>query len=321
MVFNLVKHAELGSCEKTVQYLCDTIPGLKTIKIQLDYPISYDDILYLTESALEKESSVRLVLMDAISSLPGVRFPWERVCHLCRQRGIYSLVDGAHAITQIPVDIKQSQPDFFVSNLHKWSYVPRGCAVFYVRSSLQPLIHSIPIGHGYISSSQSFVPSPISTSPEGQWVAEHEWVGTIDLSGYLSVSAAFEFIERCGGAQKIRDYCHNLAVEGGKRAAEILGTEVLGGDGAEDIASMVNVRLPLEIPDEGSTTSVERLVAQRDALLDKLFEKDCFPYPFVMTKGKKTVWWCRFSAQIYLDLEDFEQGAFILKRACEELQA
>lgn len=304
-----------------MQYLCDTIPGLKTIKTEIEYPISNDEILALTESALKTGQSVKLVLMDAISSLPGVRFPWERVCGLCRQHGIYSLVDAAHAITQIPVDIAQSQPDFFVSNLHKWSYVPRACAVLYVRSSLQPLIHSIPIGHGYISSSQPFVPSPISTNPEGQWVTEHEWVGTADWSGYLSVSAAFEFIERCGGAQKIRDYCHRLAVDGGRRAAEILGTEVLRDDAGEHTANMVNVRLPLEIPDRTSATFAEQLAAQRDLLLDKQFEKDCFTYPFLMTQRNKQEWWCRFSAQIYLDLDDFEQGALVLKEICKDLQA
>lgn len=311
---------KLGSCEKIVQFVCDTVPGLKAMKVDLEYPISNDEILALTQSALEKDLSVKVVLMDAISSVPGVRFPWERVCGLCRQNGIYSLVDGAHAITQIPVDITESQPDFFVSNLHKWSYVPRGCAVLYVRTSLQPLIHSMPIGHGYVSPTQPFIPSPHTPSTEGQWVTAHEWVGTADWSGYLSVVAAFEFIERCGGAQKIRDYCHGLAVEGGNRAAEILGTEVLRDDGGEHTANMVNVRLPLDIPDKTSTTFVEQLNAQRDSLVDRLFEKDCFVYPFLMRQKGKQGWWCRISAQIYLDLDDFERGALILKKICEDLQ-
>lgn len=302
-----------------MQYLCDTTPGLKTIKLELDYPISDAKILELTESALA-DTNIKLILMDAISSLPGVRFPWEKVCGLCRKYNRYSLVDGAHAVTQIPIDITQSKPDFFVSNLHKWSYVPRGCAVLYARRELQKLLHTVPIGHGYISSTQPFVVSPISTSPEGQWVTEHEWTGTIDWSGYLSVSAAFEFIQNCGGAEKIREYCHNLAVKGGERAAEILGTEVLKMDGSEYTANMVNVRLPLDVPDEKSDTHLKELAAQRDAMLDMLFDRDCFPYPFVMTRRGKKEWWCRYSAQIYLDLDDFEKGTIALKEICKDLQ-
>ena len=250
-------------------------------KVELDYPISDDEILKLTEFTLQSNKSIKLILMDAISSLPGVRFPWEKVCNLCRQYNIFSLVDAAHAVTQIPVDISRTQPDFFVSNLHKWSYVPRGCAVLYVRRDLQSKVHSLPIGHGYVSSTLPFVTSPVSTSPEGPWVTQHEWPGTIDWSGYLSVDTAFDFIERCGGGGKIREYCQDLAVKGGERVAEILGTEVLKCPRTEYTANMVNVRLPLDVPDETSETYLEQEAAQREAMFDDLFERDCFPYPYM----------------------------------------
>jgi selenocysteine lyase/cysteine desulfurase len=300
-----------GSCEKTVHYLCDTIPGFSIIKIDLEYPISDDEIIERTTKALATHPNIKLTLMDAISSLPGVVFPWETVCALCRQCNIYSLVDAAHALTQIPINIRESQPDFFVSNLHKWSYVPRGCAVLYVRRELQSKIHSVPIGHGYTSTTQSKIASPVTVGTEGPWVTEHEWVGTQDFSGYLSVPAAFEFISRCGGADKIRQYCHTLAREGGKKAAEILGTEVLKADGA----CMVNVRLLLDVPEDA-----EAAAAQRATFLEALIEKDCFPYPFVMSMKGRKEWWCRFCAQIYLDLDDFETGARVLKEVCQKLQ-
>jgi hercynylcysteine S-oxide lyase len=120
------------------------------VKVQLDYPVSDVDVIKRTESALKSNRKIRLVLMDAISSLPGVRFPWERVCQLCREHNVYSLVDGAQAITQISVNIAKSQPDFFVSSLHKWTYVPRGCAVLYVRRPLQALVNSMPIEENYV---------------------------------------------------------------------------------------------------------------------------------------------------------------------------
>lgn len=310
----------IGACEKTIHYLCDRVPGLKPIKLQLEYPISDNEILDRTAAALKANKHIKLVLMDAISSLPGVRFPWEKVCRLCRQENIYSLVDAAHAVTQILVDISLAQPDFFVSNLHKWSYVPRGCAVLYVRHALQSLMHAIPIGHGYVSTTQAHVASPVQMSLEGRWVIEHEWPATIDFSNYLSVDSAFEFIEKCGGAENIREYCHQLAVEGGKRAAEILGTEILCCEESELIANMVNVRLPLEVPDESSATHLDDLAVQRECLFDALFERDCTPYPFVMTRKAKEEWWCRFSAQIYLDPADFETCAVILKDICEKMR-
>lgn len=288
-------------------------------KVELDYPVSDDEIIKLTETALKLNKNIKLILMDAISSLPGVRFPWEEICYLCRQHKIYSLVDAAHAITQIPVDVTISQPDFFVSNLHKWSYVPRGCAVLYVQRPLQRLVHSLPIGHGYVSSTLPFIKSPVRTSPEGVWVTEHEWTGTIDWSGYLSVDAAFKFIEKCGGAEKIREYCHGLAINGGTRVAEILGTEVLQCSTTEYTANMINVRLPLDVPEE-SETLTEEIAAQSEAFFANLFEMDCIPYPYIMSRHGNKEWWCRFSAQIYLDMNDFVRAAEILKDICIKLQ-
>ena len=302
-----------------IQYQCDINEGIQLLKIDLDYPVSDYEILQKTEAMLKSQKGIKLLLMDAISSLPGVRFPWERVCKLCRQYGVYSLVDGAHAVTQVSVDIAQAQPDFFVSNLHKWSYVPRGCAVLYVRKDLQHLVHCFPIGHGYVSSTMPSVPTPITINPEGQWVTEHEWPGTIDFSGWLSVEAAFQFIHDCGGAEKIREYCHGLAVDGGNLAAEIFGTEVLECEDAQLTANMVNVKLPLEVPDASSSTHLEELAVQRDFFLDALFERDAFPYPYILTRAGKKEWWCRFSAQIYLDREDFEKGAQLLKEICDKL--
>ena len=285
-------------------------------KIELDYPISDDEVIRLTESALKSNKNIKLVLTDAISSLPAVRFPWERVCQLCREKGVYSLVDAAHAITQIPVDISQAKPDFFISNLHKWSYVPRGCALLYVRQPLQSLVHSIPIGEKYISSKlpSPSVTSSVQTSLQGAWVTEHEWPGAIDWSGYLSVDTAFEFIEQCGGGEKIREYCHELAVKGGDRAAEILETEVLKSPGSEYTANMVNVKLPLDVPKH-----IDQITEQKKALLDGLFEKDCFLNPYVMSRRGKKEWWCRFSAQIYLEMHDFETGAQLLKEICSKI--
>ena len=68
-----------------------------------------------------------------------------------------------------------------------------------------------------------------------------QWNGTVDYSPILSVSAAFDFREFCGGEERIQNYCHQLALEAGEHVADVLGTETMRnkeGEG-ELVASMV----------------------------------------------------------------------------------
>lgn len=73
------------------------------IRIDLAYPLSDNDILQLLKDTIERENAkddgtIKLCFMDAISSVPAVRFPFESAVKLVREYKILSLVDGAHAI-------------------------------------------------------------------------------------------------------------------------------------------------------------------------------------------------------------------------------
>jgi selenocysteine lyase/cysteine desulfurase len=91
--------------------------------------------------------------------------PFQRIIPILRNNGILSVIDGAHAIGQVPLDIKEINPDFFVTNCHKWLYTPRGSAILYVPYKYQKEIH------------------PAVTSPflyQG-FVPEFSWPGTQDF--------------------------------------------------------------------------------------------------------------------------------------------
>ena len=111
-----------GGCLKTVEYICETTAAEK-VAVQIQYPI--DDATLLTRfrdavvKITESGKRAKIALFDTISSLPGVCVPWEKLCGICNELGVLSMVDGAHGVGQIEVDLQASRPDFFVSNCHK----------------------------------------------------------------------------------------------------------------------------------------------------------------------------------------------------------
>ena len=59
------------------------------------------------------------------------------------------IVDGAHAVGQIDVDIEKLAPDFYFTNFHKWAFAPRGAAVLSIKKELVSLIHPNIINNQY----------------------------------------------------------------------------------------------------------------------------------------------------------------------------
>jgi len=245
--------------------------------------------------------------------------PFERLVQKCRDHGVLSLVDGAHGIGHIPLDLTALDADFFLSNLHKWFFVPRGCALLYVPVRNQPLIRSS------IPTSVAWKPRdvtgpfrfPSATTP---YTDLFEFVGVADSQNYLVVPAAQKFREElCGGEDMIRDYCFKLAREGGDKAAEILETEVMDHPQSHfrDCA-LVNIRLPLEVGDEPGKVKPEHVRAvagylryQSGVEYDTVLQ--VLPY-----KGQ---FWLRLSAQVYLELSDFEYVAGVAKELCGKVRS
>lgn len=113
-----------GACGKSVQYVEETTPVVG-VKIEATFPISDDELVKRFRETIEREqrsgARVRIAIFDTIVSMPGVRLPFERFVAVCKELGVISLVDGAHGVGHIPLDLGRLGADFFVSNCHKYS--------------------------------------------------------------------------------------------------------------------------------------------------------------------------------------------------------
>ena len=112
-----------SACEKTVKYLVESTP-VQGEKIELQYPIADDEVVRKFEETLSqlkfRGKKARIAIFDTVSSVPGVRVPWERLVESCRVAKVMSLIDGAHGVGHLSlINLKKADPDFFVSNCHK----------------------------------------------------------------------------------------------------------------------------------------------------------------------------------------------------------
>jgi len=316
-----------GACANTIEYISEVHHNLvEPREIKLTYPIEDLDLLDSFKQAIKTSRAIgkrpRLAMFDTVSSLPGVRMPFESLTAICKEEGIFSLIDGAHGVGHLPLDLLALDPDFFTSNAHKWFFVPRGCAVLYVPERNQPLIRSsLPTSHGFVSKSGGAFRNPLPPSSKSEYVNNFEFVGTIDNTNYLVIPEAIKFRKNvCGGEVAILEYCSNLAKEGGKAVAQILGTSVMDNS-TETLTKgccVVNVLLPLEI--NPSKVLGKNCIDPRNGMVATEWMQEALIadfstfIPIYFFQGK---WWTRLSAQIYLELADFEWAGAALKKICE----
>lgn len=330
-----------GACGHTIQYLTEYSRGLmRGRKIALIHPEEDEDVVQKFKDAIKASRDSgkrpRLALYDTVNSAPGARMPFEALTKVCAEEGIFSLVDGAQGIGQIPIDLGALQPDFFLTNAHKWFFVPRGCAVLYVPEKNQHLIRStIPTAAAFIplpEYGEAAFKSSLPTSKNSPFVGMFEFTGTSDYAPPVCIPTSIKFREEvCGGEAAIMNYCRDLTQEGGKKIAQILGTKVL--DNKTHTMSdccMTNVLLPISIspvaggPDFAGLQITDTDVAKIDAAdayaAWKWMESTLIEFktyiPVFHLQGQ---FWARLGGQVYLELSDFEWAGHKLKEICERV--
>ena len=110
-----------GAVEKTIQYLCETTE-VENVNVAVKYPIHDDLLVSLFQDSIRnvkvQGKIAKVAIFDTISSLPGVRVPWERLVQVCKYEGVLSMVDGAHGVGHIELGLPEVQPAFFASKIN-----------------------------------------------------------------------------------------------------------------------------------------------------------------------------------------------------------
>ena len=75
----------------------------------------------------------RILSFSGITSPTGLILPARQISQAAREKGVLTVVDGAHMDGQIPVDLHGLGCDYFAGSPHKWMFAPAGCGLLYGR--------------------------------------------------------------------------------------------------------------------------------------------------------------------------------------------
>ncbi len=161
------------------------IRGASVRLIHLPFPIeSENDVLTAVEDAVTP--STRFALIDHIVSTTGMILPLKKIIELLSDKGVHTVVDGAHGPGQVTLDLKKLGCLAYVGNCHKWLCSPRSSAILYVRPDFQQEFFPLAISH---------VPSDFDTDLSSFQIY-FRWNGTPDPTPALCIPDSLRFMEK-----------------------------------------------------------------------------------------------------------------------------
>lgn len=188
---------------------------------QLRY-LEVDEHGELSLAALEQElerGDVKLVAFAHVSNVLGSINPVAEMAARIRAAGAVSLIDGAQAVPQLPVDIAEIGADFYAWTGHK-ALGPTGIGVLHGREDMLEQMEPFMTGGDMIAS----VELQSVTWNELPYKFE---AGTPPIAEAVGLGAAVEYLSALG-MERVRAHEQALTAYMLERLAEVPGLRVVG---------------------------------------------------------------------------------------------
>ncbi len=189
----------------------------KIVLKQLDFAVPVNnaaDLVRLFEQGITPRT--RVIHVSHVVFMTGQIFPIKEICALARERGITSIVDGAHAFAHVPFQFSDVDCDFYGASLHKWLSAPIGTGMLYVRKDR-------------IEKHWALMAAPESMDKD---IRKYEEIGTHPAAMHNATLQALEFHEQIGAERKFTRLRY-LKQRWAERLGKVPGARMLVGLDAE----------------------------------------------------------------------------------------
>ena len=253
----------------------------RVVVARIPFPRTTDDeVLEAILGAVTERT--RLVAVSHVTSPTALVFPIARIVAALAERGIETLVDGAHAPGMLPLDLDRLGAAWYTGNLHKWVCAPKGSAFLHVRRDRQPGIRPSTISHGANAVLGESAGGGLGGST--RYRAEFDWQGTLDPTPWLAVGDALRHVGGLldGGWPAIIARNHELTLRARSRLTGVLGLDPGTLPPTSMLGSMVALPLPSSGPlaMTGAGSSPLDTDPLQQVLLDRFrIEVPIYPWP------------------------------------------
>jgi isopenicillin-N epimerase len=289
----LVVDQGYNACQNAARFVAER-SGARVVVAHVPFPLTRPE--QVKDAILERVTpKTRLALVDHVTSATGLVLPIEAVVRDLNERGVDTLVDGAHAPGMVPLDLDAIGAAYYTGNCHKWMCTPKGSALLYVRKDRQEGVHPLVISHGANANRQD----------RSLFRLEFDFTGTQDPTPWLVIPEAIRFMGSLlpGGWDELRARNHALALRARAILCEALGVAAPAPESM--IGSLATVPLP-----RGATSGLRPLAI--DPIMATLFDQhriEVLASVWPAAPGRVL----RVSAQIYNEESQYVRLAGVLK--------
>ena len=129
--------------------------------------------------------NTKAIFISQITSSTALILPVKEICDIAKQKGLLTIVDGAHVPAHIPLNLQELKADIYTGACHKWMMTAKGCSFLYIKKEFQKLYAPLIISWGF----DSAMPS------HSQFLDYHQMQGTRDFSAMLTIPKAIAFMQ------------------------------------------------------------------------------------------------------------------------------
>ncbi|HKY33932.1 MAG TPA: aminotransferase class V-fold PLP-dependent enzyme [Candidatus Polarisedimenticolia bacterium] len=290
----LVNDHNYNACRRAAAFVAAR-RGARAVSVPVPFPLSRPgEVLDALLSAVTPRT--RVALLDHVTSPTALVLPIEPIVTALRERGVETIVDGAHALGMVPIDLDRLGAACYTANAHKWLCAPKGSAMLHVRADLRSRIRPLVAGDA------------CDLSQGLRFRKEWDWTGTDDPTPALSIPECLRFMAGLlpGGWPEVLERNHRLAVQGRAIVLDALG--VAPPCPETMLGSMASVPLPAAAP----ASPVALLDQDALAAWTRARGIETWFFPWPAAPGGKLV---RLSAQLYNHEDEYRMLASLLREA------